>query len=401
MTMTGDLPVVPFQPAPLSGVPAEYADRRARCPLGKVRLRSGHEAVLVVRHDDAVAALGDVRISHDLTAPGSARLAEGPSFRDDPDILLNIEGERHRRLRRIAAAALTPRSVRKFRPKIEAIAHELIDHLELSGQPADLEEGYCAALPTRVITTLLGLTEEHLSRLPEWSAAFALAIPMTPDERTQRLDEFTRYISEVIAQRRAAPGDDLIDDLIAARDGEDRLSERELPQMVMMLIVGAIETTHIAFGLSMLSLLRDDGVLWRRLVGQPGLIPNAVEELLRYNMIGDHLALRVATDDVELPSGTVHRGEPLIVAIRSALTDDDVYPDPKTVIFEREIQEPIYFGGGPHFCLGAHLAKAELEIGLAVLTKRLAGLRVATDVQELRFTEGQEFSALIALPVTW
>ncbi len=207
--------------------------------------------------------------------------------------------------------------------------------------------------------------------------AFALAEPMSPEEREERLGEFSRYITELITARRAQPGDGLIDDLIAARDGEDRLTEAELPNLVMVLIVGGTETTLNTLGRSMLTLLRDGGALWSQLVESPSLIPAAVEELLRYNAIGDLLELRVATEDVELPSGKVEEGDAVVIAVRAALGDPDVYEDPDTVRFDRKIAAPLYFGGGPHFCIGSHLAKAELEIALAVLVERLPTLRLS------------------------
>jgi cytochrome P450 len=366
-----------------------------------VRLRSGHEAVLLVTHADASAALADTRLSHDLTAAGAPRLAPGGSFRDDPDIILNLDGDKHRRFRRIMAGAFTPRNVERWRPRIRAVAEELVDDIEQAGPPADLAETYCAVLPYRVFCALLGLEIDDIPRFHVWSDAFALATPITPEERAQRMKEFEVYIGRLIAHRRAEPGHDLIDDLIAARDGADRLTESELPYLVMALIVGGTQTTSIALGRSLLDLLRDDAVLWQRIVVDSRLIPSAVDELLRVNVIGDLLQLRVAVDDVELPSGTVRKGDAVVVAVRSATTDESVYDDPLTVRFGREIREPLYFGAGPHFCIGSHLAKAELQVAIQVLAERLPGLSLAVGLDGVRFTEGAELSSLASLPVRW
>lgn len=396
-----DAPPFPFAPGPLSSVPPEYAKHRATCPFGRVRLRSGHDAVLLVSHADAVAALGDTRLSHDLTAPHSPRLAAGLSYRDDPEIILNLEGQKHRRIRRLMAAAFTPQNIRRFRPVIRTITSELIDRMEQAEPPADLVGAYCATLPVRVIGALLGLPEDDMSRFQEWSDAFALAAPMSAAQRAERLAEFGNYIADLIAAKRAEPGDSLIDDLVSARDGADTLTESELPYLVMALIVGGTHTTSNTLGRSMLTLLRDNGARWHQLVTQPTLIPRAVDELLRVNGLGDLLQLRVATEDVGLPSGTVEKGQAVVVAVQAALQDSAVYQDPEEVRFDRDIIAPLYFGGGPHFCIGAHLAKAELEIALELLAERLPGLRLAADLDELRFTEGEELSSLVSLPVSW
>jgi cytochrome P450 len=276
-----------------------------------------------------------------------------------------------------------------------------VDDIEQAGPPADLVEAYCAVLPVRVICALLGLPIDDIPQFQVWSDAFALATPITPEARTQRMKEFEVYIARLIAHRRAEPGQDLIDDLVAARDGGDRLTESELPYLVMALIVGGTHTTSNVLGRSVLELLRDNAMLWRGIVFDSTLIPSAVDELLRFNVLGDLLQLRVAVDDVELPSGTVRKGDAVVVAVRSAMTDESVYEDPLTVRFDRAIREPLYFGGGPHFCIGSHLAKAELQVGIQVLAQHLPGLSLAVGLDELHFTEGAELSSLVSLPVRW
>ncbi|MGP4047419.1 hypothetical protein [Streptomyces sp. 2A115] len=148
MAVYHEVSAYPFAPGPLSGLPAEYAERRAHCPFGQVRLPSGHDAVLLVTHADAAAALADVRLSHDLTAPGSPRVTVGPSFLDDPETLLNKDGEEHLRIRRIVASAFTPRRVERWRPTIRAVASDLIDRIESAGPTADLVDAYCTPLPS-------------------------------------------------------------------------------------------------------------------------------------------------------------------------------------------------------------------------------------------------------------
>ncbi|HZU54943.1 MAG TPA: cytochrome P450 [Actinocrinis sp.] len=394
-------PSFPFPVDPHVGIPAEYAERRASCPFGKVRLPSGDEAVLLVTYADSAAALADTRLSHNLTAPGSPRITAGPSFFDDPENLLNKEGADHLRIRRIVASAFTPRRIERWKPTIAAVAGELIDAMESAGSPADLVSDYCFQLPVRIICKLLGVPERDRGSFRDWSNAFVSAARMEPQQRAGLMHEFSAYTAALLAAKRAEPGDDLIDDLIAARDGADRLTESELVYLVAGLIAAGNETTSNMLSRSVLTLLRDGGGLWKQLVGDPDLIPAAVDELLRYNPLGNGAALRLAVEDVELPSGTVRAGDAVLIAASAALRDEAVYPDPDAVRFDREAPAQIVFGAGPHYCLGAHLAKAELRIGLGLLVERLPGLRLAADPLTLSYTEGEVLSSLVSLPVAW
>jgi cytochrome P450 len=390
----------PFPVDEVAGPSPLYAERRAQCPMGHVRLASGHDAVLLVTHQDVLAALGDTRLSHDLTDPGSARITPGPSFLDSKTALLNQEGEEHLRIRRIVASAFTPRRVERWKPTIEAVATELLDLLEKNGSPADLVAEFCFPLPVRIICTLLGVPEKDHTRFRDWSNAFLMAAKMTQERREQLIQEFCIYVMALISQRRAEPGNDLIDDLIAARDGADKLTEQGLVEMCVGLIAAGNETTSNALGRAVLRLLDNDRVLWEQLRARPDLMPGAVDELLRVSTTGAGM-LRVATEDVELPSGTVKAGEAVVISFTSSQHDEVAYPEPGEIRFERDAPPAVTFGGGPHYCLGAHLAKAELRIGLGLLMQRLPGLRLAAAREDLRYSEGDAISSLISLPVAW
>lgn len=392
----------PFPPAPLAARREQLATRRGTCPMGHVRLPSGHDAVLLVKHEDVVAGLADPRLSHDLTAPGSPRTTLGSSFLDWPDALLNKDGPDHLRIRRIVASTFTPRRVQHWVPEIEEIATRLVEELERSGPPADLVSGFCFALPVQVICRLLGIPEQDLGRFQTWSNAFLLAAKMTEDERFTQILEFAEYAKNLLAQRRAQPGGALIDELIAARDGKDMLSEDELVLMVLGLIAAGNETTSNALGRSVLMLLDDERALWQQLLQNRDLLPSAVDELLRCSMSSDgNGLLRRAVEDVELPSGTVRKDEAVVILLESAMFDESVYPDPDSVLFDRVDPPQVIFGGGPHYCLGAHLAKAELRAGLGTLLERLPTLRLTARAEDLGYTGGDAISSLLELPVTW
>jgi cytochrome P450 len=395
-----DLPHFPFPAGPLAP-PAEYAERRTGCPLGHVQLPSGDEAVLLVTYQDAAAALADARLSHDLTAPDAPRLTAEPSFFNNPDSMLTKEGEEHLRIRRIVASSFTPRRVERWKPVIEQIAGDLLDRLQQAGPPADIVTDYCFQLPVRVICRLLGVPEHDAPRFRDWSNAFVSAAQMTAQQQMEQIREFSAYMADLIARRRDEPGDALIDDLIAARDGTDRLSESELLHLSAGLLAAGNETTSNALGRFVVALLGEGRGPWERLVADPDLLPAAVDELLRFVILGNGATLRIATEDVDLPSGRITAGQAVAICGNSAQWDESAYPEPGTLRFDRDAPPALTFGGGAHYCLGAHLAKAELRIGLGLLVARFPALRLTAAPDELRFTEGEILSSLVALPVTW
>lgn len=403
MTDTAGISELPSFPFPSHSLtpPAEYTERRARCPFGQVRLPSGDPAILLLTYRDVAAAMADTRLSHDLTAPGLPRMTAEPSFLQDPDILLNKEGEDHLRIRRIVAAAFTPRRVERWKPVIQQVADELVDALEAQGPPAELVAAYCFALPVRIICRLLGVPERDAPRFRVWSNAFSAGAQMAPEELMAQIGQFTQYVAELIAAKRAQPGEDLIDELIAARDGEDRLTEHELLTLVTGLITVGNETTATALSRFLAELLDGDRALWRQLLDRPDLLPAAVDELLRFTGLSNSAMLRIAVEDVELPSGTVRAGQTIAIPSNAALRDPEAYPAPDTIVFERDAPPTLIFGGGPHYCLGAHLAKAELAIGLGTLLRRLPTLRMAVAREELRFSGGEIVDSMLALPVAW
>jgi cytochrome P450 len=397
---TSELPDFPFPSHSLTP-PAEYAERRESCPFGQVRLPSGDPAILLVTYRDVAAAMADTRLSHDLTAPDAPRMTAEPSFLQDPDVILNKDGEDHLRLRRIVASAFTPRRIDRWKPAIEQLANELIDELEKTGPPADLVADYCFALPVRIICRVLGVPEKDARRFRVWSNAFSAGARMEVDERMTHVSEFLGYTGELIAAKRAEPGDDLIDDLIVARDGADKLTEQELLTLVTGLIAVGNETTATALSRFLVELLDDDRRLWKQLLDSPDALPAATEELLRFTGSANSTLLRLAVEDVELPSGTVKAGQAVAIPGNGPSRDPEAYPDPDTVRFDRVPPPTLMFGGGPHYCLGAHLAKAELTIGLGTLLKRLPTLRMTVARDELTFSGGEIVDSMISLPAAW
>jgi cytochrome P450 len=210
---------------------------------------------------------------------------------------------------------------------------------------------------------------------------------------------FTEYTERLIERHRATPGDDLVDHLIQARDCDDRLSEAELVSMTRGLIVAGNETIANALSRLLLVMLMRRPI-WEQIVDDPAIIPASVEELLRLNPPGRIGLLRMATEDVEIPSGTVKAGQGVLSPLIAAGHDPEVFPDPEEFVLGRAGNN-LVFGAGAHYCLGAHLARVQLQEAIAALAERLPSLRLAVPPEELPWSSGLWAVSLRGLPVAW
>ncbi|GAA2775853.1 cytochrome P450 [Nonomuraea dietziae] len=294
----------PFVPGP-RGVPAQtYAERRAKEPLGKVLLPSGDTAYLTTTHEDAVAVLSDPRFSRDLSRPGAPRMFPGFTIADSPGTLTSMDPPDHTRLRRLLSGVFTPRVVNGWRPRLRELTAELIEGL---GEEFEFLHDFAFPLPIQVICDVMGVPGIDSVRVRAWSDAMLSTSSLSEEDKLTAAMEFYAYMAEVIAEHREDPGDGLLAAMIHARDGEDRLNEDELVRNALGLFLAGHETTGSVLGRAVLRLLDPrDG--YARLAARPELVPGAVEELLRMEQPGDSPLLRVATEDVELPSGTVRKG---------------------------------------------------------------------------------------------
>jgi cytochrome P450 len=315
--------------------------------------------------------------------------------------MLNRDGEDHRRLRRLVTKAFTPRRVELLRPRIQEIADELLDAVEARGS-MDLSAEYAFPLPITVIAELLGVPAEDRDRFQEWSDA--IIRPALGPEALERFFEqmgaFVEYLTAFFSARREQPQDDLVSALLAARDEDDALSEEEVFGTVVLLIVAGHETTVGLIGNAVLNLLANPDQL-ALVRADASLIPAAVEEVLRYEGPVERTLNRWAATDVELSGHTIRRGELVIAIVGSADHDPERFPDPERLDLAREDKRHLAFGRGSHFCLGAPLARLEAEIALETLFRRLPGLRLAVERDELEWRPTPGFRRLEALPVAW
>ncbi|MCF6472148.1 cytochrome P450 [Nonomuraea sp. MG754425] len=386
-------PGFPFPPGPRGTPPAEFDERRRNAPLAPARLPSGDHARVVVRYADVRTLLASPHLTRELGYPGAPRIVAG----SDPEALSNIDPPRHTRIRRLVGKAFLPRQVESWRPRVAAVADELA--AGMGGPPADLVSDFAVRLPLRVIFLLLGVPAADLTRFAAWSDVFLSSTAYTPQQRRRAEREFAAYSRELIAQRRAEPGDALIDALIAAHDGGDVLAEDEMVRLVASLIVAGHETTANVLSRGVLSLLTSGQ--YRTLRESPGLVPGAVEEILRYEMPADGGLLRVTTADVELPSGTIRSGEAVMPSMAAANRDPAAFPDPERFDIARPPRPNMSFGHGAHYCLGAALARQEIEVSLETLLRRFPELRLAVPAEDIAWKSGLLIRGPVRLPVAW
>ncbi|MEV6085796.1 cytochrome P450 [Streptomyces parvulus] len=377
----------------------DYAELRATSPVARVRMPYGGDAWLLTRHADVKKASADPRLSMHAAADHDVPRAAPRAL--DSVGLMGMPPESHARLRRLVSRAFTARRVAALRPRITEITHDLVDAMVADGGPADLVSRLALPLPTAVICEMLGIprTDQHVFRA--FTEALMSASRFTEEQVAQAAEEYADYLRGYVAQRRAHPEDDLISALIEARDEGGRLSEDELLMLTGGMLVGGHETTANQLAGQALVLL-DDRARYERLVADPGLIPATVEELLRYVPLWASVGpSRVATEDVEIGGVTVRAGEAVVYSLASANRDEAVFDAPDDVVLDRAANPHIAFGQGPHFCLGAPLARAELQCALEALTGRLPGLRLARPAAELDWHRGMLVRGLVELPVTW
>ena len=315
--------------------------------------------------------------------------------------MLNRDGETHRRLRSLVSKAFTPAVVRGMRPRIEAIAADLLDRVADQGR-MELVADFAFPLPIIVIAELLGIPVERQDDFRRWSNALVRP-QLTPDEQAEGLrllQEFGATMQQLVAARREAPGEDLLSRLIHVEEEGEGLNESELFSMMTLLIVAGHETTVSFIGNATLALLQHRSA-WERLRAEPELIPGAVEELLRYESPVDRALTRFVAADTTLGGKRLRKGEPLIAVLGSANRDEDRFEQPDTLDIERAPNPHLAFGKGVHYCLGAPLARLEGEVALRALLERFPDLRLAVDAAELAWRDVPLFRSLARLPVRW
>lgn len=386
MAAVRDLPFDPWDPAFLADPYPAYAELRAR---GRVLYYEPSNQWLVPHHADVAALLRDRRLgrtyTHRFTHEEFGRTPPPPEHEPFHTLndhgMLDLEPPDHTRIRRLVSKAFTPRTVERLRPYVHRLAGELVDGLVRDGG-GDLLTDVAEPLPVAVIAEMLGIPEADRAQLRPWSAAICGMYELNPTPRAAEAAvrasvEFSGYLRALIAERRRAPGDDLISGLIAAHDEGDRLTEQEMISTAVLLLDAGHEATVNATVNGWWALFRNPAQL-AALRADHGLVPSAVEELLRYDT-PLQLFERWVLDEIEIDGTTIPRGAELALLFGSANHDPVVFAEPERLDLARRDNPHISFSAGIHYCIGAPLARMELAASLTALLRKAPTLRLAAE----------------------
>lgn len=380
-----------------------YARLRAESPVFRTRLPDGESAWLVARYDDVAALLKDPRLLKDrqvaMPPEQRGRAPWVPGFAKPLGRnMLDVDGLDHGRLRTLVQKAFTPQVVERLRARVQALCDQLLDAVP-ARRAFDLVGAYAQPLPVTVIAEMLGVPADDRGKFCAWSNQI-FAVTSATDRLLviPTLWLFVRYLRRLIDARRAVRRDDLISGLIDAGNEEDRLSGDELLSMVFMLLVAGFETTVNLIGSGTLALLQHPDQL-QRLRNDPSLMGSAVEELLRFVSPIDVATERYAREDLVIAGQPIRRGEQVLGLLGSANHDDRVFNEPDVLDITRQPNRHLAFGQGPHYCLGAPLARLEGSIALITLLRRLPELRLAGPAESLQWRKGMFLRGLKELPV--
>ncbi|MEV6207058.1 cytochrome P450 [Kitasatospora sp. NPDC051914] len=400
--MTTARPAAPDTPAL---VPLHCLRHAEPGPPRLAALSTGTPVWVVTRHADVRQVLADPRMNRaSLFAPDAPAITLVPNLLDDPQALLNLDGEEHQRLRRTVQRAFTPRAIARWRPWVASVVEGLLDGLEEAGPPADVVGAFSRPLPVAVISRLMGLDGLHYERLGRWSDHALSATAYTAEEIRQAMQEFGQFGGQVVAERRKEPGDDLVSSLVEAADRTEGVTEAQLVSLVCGLVVAGHETTMTSLGNALVHLLSEGTDGWARIAESEANAAAAAEQLLRAVPLGDQETtpglLRRAVEDVEIGGVLIPAGSVVAADARTANHDPAVYPD-GIPLFEPLDTPSLTFGAGPHHCLGAWLARMELELALHGLARRFPALRLVDPVEAIEWRRGLLTRSPLRLAVAW
>ncbi len=391
----------PFESEKLDAHPL-YEQLRREEPISRVHSRHGDEAWLVTRHEDIRAVLADPRI----TRAAAATNLDEPHMRpfrggSSPTFVLANDGAKHARLKRLAMKAFNKAYIQSQSDRIEALANDHVDRMLAAGPPADLVADFASPIAITILCEMLGLPLDRTHTFINWAEAFIAIDGMQPEEVVAQLGESKAYFGELVAQRREVPSNDLISALAGVRVDDDEYSHDEAVAMAMFILIAGYVATSAQLPKFIYALLTNTDQL-AVLRNEPELLPQAIEELMRYVPVGiGPIAARYATEDVEIGEVTIRAGDAVLVVPNSGNRDESVYPDADKLVLHREGPTHLGFGHGAHRCLGAPLARMEMQILVKVLLDRLPGLRFAGSAEDVKWRDELALRTIERMAIAW
>ncbi|MBA0127128.1 cytochrome P450 [Haloechinothrix sp. YIM 98757] len=375
-------------------MPPQLRRLQSTGPVHRIRTRVGDEAWLVTGYEQVRLLLDDARLGRSHPDPDNAARSAASAIFGGPLGRYETEQADHARMRSLLQPFFSPRRMREFRPRVEALATELLDHVARQGPPVDLVAELAYPLPVLVICELLGVPYEDRARFRMWTREAADVRDHARSE--QALGELFEYGRRLVDRKRREPGDDVISHL-CVRDG---IGDEEAAMLSMSLLFAGHETTAVQLGLGVLLLVTNPDQQ-RALVDDPGVVGNAVEEILRAPGKGNGGIPRYAHADIEMGGVTIRTGELVMLDTCAANHDAAAFAEPERFDITRRAGGHLSFGQGARYCIGAPLARIELRAAVSHLLARFPAVRLAVPVGELRIRGEQLTGGLVELPVTW
>ncbi|HYW27208.1 MAG TPA: cytochrome P450 [Terriglobales bacterium] len=393
---TAQLPAMPFPQPDLLTMSPRVRDLQAVCPVSRVRTLTGDEAWMVTRHAELKRLFGERHLGRSHRDPEhAARISDSILF-GGPANNFETEEADDARMRALLTPFFSARRMEALRPRVEALADQLIDALANSPRPADLHAALSVPLPVLVICELLGVPYEDRDQFRAWTQG--MADMQDRQKAGEAMGRLFGYMQELVRRKRAAPADDVISGLCAVEGGA--LADDHVAFLAAVLLFAGHETTVVRIDVGTLLLLRNPDQR-DALLNDASLLSTAVEEILRLSDTGGSGVPRYAREDVEVAGVRIRAGDAVIFNLGAANHDERVFADPGRFDVTRHPNPHLTFGYGPRFCIGAPLARVELQTVVARLVGRLPTLRLAVPMERLAVRADLLTGGLTQLPVTW
>jgi pentalenolactone synthase len=396
-----EIPRLPFDNPSIMGIAPQMRALQREGPITRVRTAAG-DAWLVTRYDEVRTLLADRRLRLSNPDPEQSANSAARGFMvalmagDDCE----TEPARHAQMRALLVPLFSTRRMRQMQTRIERHVDELLDELAVSAPPVDLHRALSFPLPTMVVCDLLGVPLEDRERFGQWARG---TFDDSDDQHAANtFKKVVDYMMELVARKRTEPGDDILSELIAAKDGT--LSDEEIVQLGAAVLLFGYETTIVRIDLGTLLLFRNPAQR-AQLIENPGLAPAAAEEILRLSVGGkgsNALIPRYAHGDITVGDTVIRAGDAVKLAIGAANIDERAYPDADVLDLTRDKPKShLAFGHGARHCIGRTLARIELTAVFERLFRRLPDLRLAVPEESLHWQEHRITGGFDEIPVTF